>query len=107
MLTFRSWVGAASVNESNILEITHILSVMTAGELEQYGPDESPGVELRHLDIADEPAAAMLQHLDKQCVWIDDVLTNFRARDGRQGAIIVHCQQGISRSAAVIVAYCE
>lgn len=101
-----SWVGAASVNESNILEITHILSILTATELEKYGPDESPDVELRHYEMADEEDADLLKDIDRECDWIDGSL-NHRTKDGRKGAIIIHCQQGISRSAAVAVAYCE
>jgi len=96
-----SWVGAASVSESNILGITHILSVMTAAEFEQYGPDETKGVELRHLELADEETANILQYFSRECDWIDKALSGPRA------GVIVHCQQGISRSVAFVVAYCE
>lgn len=89
------------MNENNILDITHILSVMTASELEQYGPDENPDVELRHLDIKDEPSADLLQHLMRECDWLDATLSQPR------NVVLVHCQQGISRSAAVAVAYCQ
>ena len=87
--------------------ITHILSVMTGTELESYGPDENPEVVLRHVDIRDEPTADMLQHLIRECDWMDEVLLKYRTKDGERAAVIVHCQQGISRSAAIIVAYCK
>lgn len=96
-----SWVGAASVSEANILGITHILSIMTAAEFEQYGPDETKGVELRHLEVADEESSDILQYFPQECDWIDNALS------GTGAGVLVHCQQGVSRSVAFVVAYCE
>jgi len=96
-----SWVGAASINEANILGITHILSIMTAAELEQYGPDETKGVELRHLELTDEESMNILQYLPQECDWIDEALSKVDA------GVVVHCQQGVSRSVAFVVAYGE
>lgn len=94
-----SWVGAASVNEANILGVTHILSVMSAGEIEQYGPDETKGVELRHVDVKDEPSADIKQYFPAECTWLESVLS-------KPGVgVIVHCQQGVSRSVAIVIAY--
>ena len=101
MLIICSWVGAGSVHENNILGVTHILSVMTGNELEQYGPDEEPGVELRHLDIKDEASADLLRHLDRECIWLDKTLS------APGTVVLIHCQQGISRSAAIAVGYCK
>lgn len=99
-----SWVGAASVNEANILGITHILSILTAEEFERYGPDESKDVVLWHLELKDEEASDILQYFPVGCDWIDKALSS-PGPNGSQGGVIVHCQQGISRSAAIVVAY--
>lgn len=93
------------MNENNILDVTHILSMLTAEELEQYGPDESPDVKLRHWNIKDDPSADLMKNLMRECDWLNDVLTKYRGSDGSKGVVIVHCQQGISRSAALIVAF--
>lgn len=83
----------------NILDVTHILTVLSAEELDQYGPEETAGVELRYLCLKDDPSENILQRLSQECDWLDRVL--------RGGTVIVHCQQGISRSSAIVVAYRE
>lgn len=85
------------MHEVNILDVTHILTVLSAAELDQYGPDESEGVELRYLDVADDPFQNVIQYFNQECDWIDRVLVG--------GVVLVHCQQGVSRSAAFVVAY--
>lgn len=85
------------MNEINILNITHILTILSAAELDQYGPDETKGVELRHLSIVDKPSENILQYFGQECEWLDSALNG--------GAVLVHCQQGISRSTAIVVAY--
>ncbi|KAK5315622.1 hypothetical protein LTR70_006706 [Exophiala xenobiotica] len=72
---------------------------MTAAEFEQYGPDETQGVELRHLEVADEESADILQYFPQECGWIDNALSATGA------GVLVHCQQGVSRSVAFVVAY--
>ena len=94
------------MNEANILGITHILSILTAAEFSQYGPDETKGVELRHLDVGDEESSDILQYFPTECDWIDEALSKAGVA-GSQGGVIVHCQQGVSRSVAFVVAYCE
>lgn len=85
------------MHEVNILDITHILTVLSAAELGQYGPDETDGVELRYLDVADDPFQNIIQYFSQECDWLDRVLAG--------GIVIVHCQQGVSRSTAIVVAY--
>lgn len=94
------------MNEANILGITHILSIMTATEFSQYGPDETEGVELRHLEVKDEESSDILQYFTQECDWIDKALSKPTAAGGQAG-VLVHCQQGISRSVAFVVAYCK
>lgn len=87
------------MNEVNILNITHILTILSASELDQYGPEKTKGVELRHLGLRDEPSENIIQYFTQECDWLDQAL--------RGGAVLVHCQQGISRSTAIVVAYCK
>ena len=81
------------------MDITHILTILSAAELDQYGPDESDGVELRYLDLADDPFANIIEHFIPECDWLDRVL--------KSGVVLVHCQQGVSRSTTIVVAYGE
>lgn len=80
--------------------ITHILSIMSAEEFLQYGPDKSHGVELKHLKVQDKASEDIVQYFDAAYAWIDAALA-------KSGSVIVHCQQGVSRAAAFVVAYCE
>lgn len=91
------------MSESNILDITHIFSLLTDDELGQYGPETEDGVVLRHLSIKDDPSEEILPFLTRECDFIESVISH--TNGGRGGALLVHCQQGISRSTAFVVAY--
>jgi len=75
--------------------ISHILSVC---------PDPIPaelpesGITHMRISIEDVDYADLLLHLPAACRFIDQAM-----RDG--GTVLVHCVQGLSRSAAVIAAY--
>ncbi|PFH51364.1 hypothetical protein AMATHDRAFT_142695 [Amanita thiersii Skay4041] len=75
--------------------ITHILSVC-----QDQIPAEHPQSGLNHLRISvdDVDYADLLIHLPSACRFIDQAI-----RSG--GVILVHCSNGVSTSAAVIVAY--
>jgi len=75
--------------------ITHILSVC---------PDPIPaelsasGVSHKRIAVDDVDYEDLLIHLPDACRFIDQALRN-------GGNVLVHCVQGISRSAAVVAAY--
>ncbi|KAJ3756453.1 protein-tyrosine phosphatase-like protein [Lentinula raphanica] len=75
--------------------ITHILSVCT----EQI-PAEHPASGIRHMRIPVEDVdfADLLIYLPSAVAFIDDALRN-------DGVVLVHCVEGLSRSATVIAAY--
>ena len=75
--------------------------MLTGEELERYGPDENKDVVLRHLDVEDSAGVDIARHFAGECAWLDEVLAD------QGNAVIVHCQQGVSRSVAIVVAYCE
>lgn len=76
--------------------ITHILSVCA-----DHIPAELPESGIAHLRIPVEDVdyADLLIHLPLACRFIDHALRS-------QGVVLVHCVQGLSRSAAVVAAYC-
>ncbi|KZT69480.1 phosphatases II [Daedalea quercina L-15889] len=65
-------------------------------------PDPTAGgarpIDCYRLDILDSSTADIRPHLEQAVRWIDD-----RLRKGVN--VLVHCQQGVSRSAAIVIAY--
>jgi len=62
----------------------------------------------KHIDIDDDPTEDILCHLGDACDFIDGGLLS-RSKDGdgsKQVGVVVHCTQGISRSASFVIAYC-
>ena len=76
--------------------ITHILSVCS-----EPIPAEVPEAGICHKRIAVEDVdyADLLIHLPAACDFIEGALSS-------GGVVLVHCVQGLSRSATVIAAYC-
>jgi len=85
--------------------VTHIFSLLSNYELKQYGPDADDEVQLRHLDIHDKASQDVLPFLARECDWIDSIIS--QPPDGQGGVVLIHCQQGISRSAVFVAAYRE
>ncbi|CAA7260027.1 unnamed protein product [Cyclocybe aegerita] len=88
-------MAARSTRSLTENRITHIVSVCT-----DHIPAELPEAGICHMRIGVEDVdyADLLIHLPSACRFIDTAL-----RSG--GAVLVHCVQGISRSAAVVAAY--
>ena len=76
--------------------ITHIVSVGS-----EPIPADNPASGIRHLRIRVEDIdyADLLIHLPVACRFIEDAIST-------GGVVLVHCVQGLSRSAAVVAAYC-
>jgi dual specificity phosphatase 12 len=91
-----SIMAAKSTRSLTENRITHILSVC-ADQI----PAETPDAPFTHMRISVEDVdyADLLIHLPSACRFIDSAL-----RSG--GIVLVHCGQGLSRSAAVVAAYC-
>lgn len=95
LINFISVIAARSTRILLERRITHILSVCN-----EAIPAEVPqsGICHKRIDIEDVEYADLLIHLPIACQFIHQALTS-------GGIILVHSVSGISRSAAVIVAY--
>lgn len=81
--------------------VKYVLSILDNSITQPYPKPASRAsqFEQRLIILDDTPDADLLAHLADACDWIDAC----RAR--ADGAVLVHCHLGQSRSAAVVVAY--
>ncbi|KAH7884933.1 protein-tyrosine phosphatase-like protein [Phlebopus sp. FC_14] len=75
--------------------ITHIVQVLDAPWL---SISEKDGFRCLRIDILDKPSADLRPHLEGACQYIAGALN-------AGGNVLVHCQQGVSRSPAIVIAY--
>ncbi|KAF9075819.1 protein-tyrosine phosphatase-like protein [Rhodocollybia butyracea] len=80
--------------------ISHFVQVLDAPWLPPLPDTDGNGIKVTSfkISILDTTSADLKPHLEEACNSIDRAL-----RSGR--SVLVHCQQGISRSAAVVIAY--
>lgn len=60
-------------------------------------PYNHPGLVYHHISVEDDGASSILPFLEASCDFIH--------AQARQGAVLVHCKGGISRSPSLLVAY--
>jgi predicted protein tyrosine phosphatase len=103
----RLYLGSISsaANRSALAEegITHVLSVCLSAK------DVGHRQRIRIPPSGDEPCTRLVVAIeDKASARLDkhfDACSNFISEGLREGAILVHCQAGQSRSATVVIAY--
>ncbi|KAF7327254.1 Phosphatases II [Mycena kentingensis (nom. inval.)] len=84
--------------------ITHLVQVLETPWAPQQDPDDfeqasAPNkLHYHRIDIEDRTTAALGQHLSAACDYVENALA-----DGEN--VLVHCQQGVSRSASIIIAF--
>ncbi|KAF9523155.1 protein-tyrosine phosphatase-like protein [Crepidotus variabilis] len=84
--------GPASLREAHI---SHLVQVLDAPWLPL---SEKDGFNCYKIPVMDDSSVDLKPHLEAVCAHIDKVL-----RSGK--SVLVHCQQGVSRSAAIVIAY--
>jgi len=93
------WLGSfTAISDNDLLRkhrISHVVQVIDAPWLP---PVNDPNMTVTRIDILDTPSADLKSHLDDACARIEKSLAS-----GKN--VLVHCQQGISRSASVVIAY--
>ena len=80
------------------LGITHIVNAASFGERNHFEGDASLGIEYLRLTIIDDESQVLTDAFDQALPFMQEA----RANGGR---VLVHCNQGINRSAAMIVAH--
>ncbi|TFK62933.1 phosphatases II [Pluteus cervinus] len=91
------FVGSmAALMDKELLRENHITHVVQVHEITWLPQDRD--FHYYRIDIVDAKEADLKPHLEGVCDHIDQVL-----RSGR--SVLVHCQQGVSRSPAVVIAY--
>jgi dual specificity phosphatase 12 len=93
-----------------VLEDNHINHVLSITRSEDVPKLDEAKYKAKQIDIDDDPTEDILMHLNDACDWIDEALPRDSAKeDGtdEKGGVLVHCTQGISRSGAIVVAYCK
>ncbi|KAG6852377.1 hypothetical protein C0991_012607 [Blastosporella zonata] len=92
------YVGSLSAVEKDLLHahnISHLVQVLDAPWIPL---SEKDGFNCYRIQILDQSTVDLKPHLEAACNYIDRAL-----RSGRN--VLVHCQQGISRSPAIVIAY--
>ncbi|KAH7625022.1 hypothetical protein Ndes2526B_g00398 [Nannochloris sp. 'desiccata'] len=110
------WIsGIAGLEQIEALKITHIVSVIN-GQPPELPPSQPNGssIQTLHIDLEDDDDGNLLQHLPSALDFISQALGNTTSAPtsispptaSPQGAaVLVHCAQGVSRSAALAIAY--
>ncbi|KAF9563932.1 phosphatases II [Agrocybe pediades] len=89
---------STNAEKMNELGITHIISLLDFKPLKVL---ESIPLDRRlQITIRDAPDSNILQHLDNTTAFIKQAL-----EENSENQVLVHCMQGISRSATVVCAY--
>ncbi|GJE96901.1 dual specificity protein phosphatase family protein [Phanerochaete sordida] len=89
----------AAAEDANVLArlgITHVLSAMRGSVAL---PPSAPPLVCLQLPLQDSPFAELAEHLPRAAAFVADALADPRAR------VLVHCVQGVSRSASVVCAF--
>lgn len=88
---------ASNKDELTNLEITHVISVL---ECQPTFPTSITPEQTLHIPIADYLHVNILRHLETTTNFISSALAQ-----NDSNKVLVHCHQGISRSATVVCAY--
>ncbi|KAJ6577593.1 protein-tyrosine phosphatase-like protein [Mycena capillaripes] len=88
----------AAVHDLDLLHEHHITHLVQVLEVPWMPQSDDAGFACYRIDLEDHASASLEPHLESAC---DDI----RASLGRGDNVLVHCQQGVSRSAAIVIGY--
>ena len=84
-----------AASDASALQRCGITCVINASETRTHTP---PGVDYLHVPVADSPSTPLCDHFHRVADKIDEVCRE-------EGRALVHCNAGVSRSAALCMAY--
>jgi len=94
---FLSGITAASSPETlKEYEITHVLSIVTTSE----APTLPEGIKHLIIPLSDTSTSNLLQTLPDATTFIKSAF-----RESKNAKVLVHCVEGVSRSASIVIAY--
>ncbi|OAX34111.1 phosphatases II [Rhizopogon vinicolor AM-OR11-026] len=93
------YLGSMSATmDRELLSNHHITHVVQVLDVPWLPISEKDGFRCLRIDILDKPSADLRPHLEGACQYIAHALQT-------GGNVLVHCQQGVSRSPAIVIAY--
>jgi len=93
------YIGSmTAINDVDLLREHHITHLVHALDVPWIPVSERDGFNCYRIDILDQSTSDIRPHLEAACNHIDKAL-----RSGKH--VLVHCQQGVSRSSAIVIAY--
>ncbi|KAF8187711.1 protein-tyrosine phosphatase-like protein [Pholiota molesta] len=93
------WLGSLSaVQDPALLRSHHISHLVQVLDVPWLPLSEKDGFTCYKIEIMDERSVDIRPYLENACTYIDMAL-----RAGWN--VLVHCQQGVSRSPAIVIAY--
>ncbi|KAI1789918.1 DSPc-domain-containing protein [Ganoderma leucocontextum] len=95
--SFSAILDPALLSSNHIAALVQVLDAPWLPSVDAHAAQGNK-LECYRLDILDSSSADLRPHLEATVRWIDE-----RLRRGIN--VLVHCQQGVSRSAAVVIAY--
>ncbi|KAH7924970.1 phosphatases II [Leucogyrophana mollusca] len=93
------FLGSISATmDRDLLRANHITYLVQVLDVPWLPISEKDGFRCLRIDILDKPTADLRPHLEGACQYIASAL-----QSGNN--VLVHCQQGVSRSPAIVIAY--
>jgi len=93
------WLGSFQAgSDPELLRQHHINHLVQVLDVPWLPTHTDLSIIVTRFDIMDVPSADLRSHLEEACARIDKSL-----KSGKN--VLVHCQQGISRSASIVIAY--
>uniref|UniRef100_A0A3Q2ZT44 Zgc:153044 n=1 Tax=Kryptolebias marmoratus TaxID=37003 RepID=A0A3Q2ZT44_KRYMA len=91
-------LSCKAANDSSQVTGKRITCIINVTETKSSSPPPPPGVEYVHIPVSDTPLSPLRDHFS-------EVADKIRSTAEGGGRVLVHCNAGVSRSAALCMAY--